>query len=338
MKAKLRTAILFAAKVAVAAVLIGWLVRSKSLDFGALRVLVQSPSLFCANMAAWFACSVVLSVHRWRLLLRLANVRLGVWRATQLQLTALFFNVVVPGNVGGDVLKALYVARDSPAEDKPAVLLVVLIERLLGLAGLVATAALVTAIRLPLLWGNAQTRAMVPTVGVLVLLFFVGPLGAVAILRRWGDRVLRFVGTQSKVAKLTSQLLAAAKLASHRPGLLLSGLAMSMALHAIAIGYFTLLTAALGGRSADYGLVATVFPIGLLTMVLPVSPAGMGVGHMVFEQLYALVGLTGGATIFNVFLIGQITPAVIGVVPYLMLRSRGGAALDQDAATGVAGG
>ncbi len=331
MRSRARNLAIFALKVAVAALLIGWLLRSKSLDVGALRLLVQSPTLFAANLGAWFLGAVVLSTHRWRILLRLANVRLPVWRATQFQAMALFFNVVVPGNVGGDVLKALYVSRDAPSKDKPAILLVVLIERLLGLAGLIATAAVVTLVRLPFLLGNSQTRAMVPTVGVLVLLFLLGPLVAIAVLRRWGDRIAGIVGSGSKIARLIAQLLEAANLAAHRPGLLVAGLLMSMAMHAISIAYFTLLTSMLTTTPADYGLVATVFPIGLLSIVLPVSPAGMGVGHVVFEQLYQLVGLTGGATIFNVFLIGQITPAVLGAIPYLILRSRSGVTAAQAA-------
>jgi hypothetical protein len=43
-------------------------------------------------------------------------------------------------------------------------------------------------------------------------------------------------------------------------------------------------------------------------------------GGNVFDALYSVVGLTGGATVFNVFLIGQIVPCVVGVIPYLMLR------------------
>ena len=35
--------------------------------------------------------------------------------------------------------------------------------------------------------------------------------------------------------------------------------------------------------------------------------------------LFGAIGLKGGATIFNVYLIGQIVPALSGVVPYLPL-------------------
>ncbi|HNB96487.1 MAG TPA: hypothetical protein PLX07_16030, partial [Microthrixaceae bacterium] len=65
-------------------------------------------------------------------------------------------------------------------------------------------------------------------------------------------------------------------------------------------------------------------PLGLLTIVLPISPAGFGVGHLAFDKLFAMVGLDGGATIFNVFLIGQIAGGVTGFLPYLTLKREGG--------------
>jgi uncharacterized protein (TIRG00374 family) len=324
MSPKARQLLWLLAKVAVAAVLIAWLLRSRSLDFGALRALVTSPVVLAANLGAWLVCSVVLSTARWRLLLRLAGVKLPWWRGTQLQMMALFFNVVVPGNVGGDVLKSLYVARDAPSERRPAILLVVLIERLLGVAGLVAMGAAVTALRWPLLWGSAQTRPLVLLVGALAACFLAGPLVAVALLRRLGEPIARRLGTGSKLAKLSRQLLEAADLAARRPAILVIGFILSMAMHATAMAYFTLLTRVLGSGPADYATIATVFPLGLLTIVLPISPAGVGVGHLAFDRLYALVGLSGGATIFNVFLVGQIAPCVVGALPYVMLRSRSG--------------
>ena len=43
-------------------------------------------------------------------------------------------------------------------------------------------------------------------------------------------------------------------------------------------------------------------------------------GHVAFDRLFALVGLTGGANVFNVFLISQGAPALLGVIPYLAMR------------------
>ena len=63
-----------------------------------------------------------------------------------------------------------------------------------------------------------------------------------------------------------------------------------------------------------------VVTLGMLSVVLPISYAGFGVGHVAFDQLFALCGMTGGATVLNNYLIGQTVPCLVGVVPYLALR------------------
>ena len=103
----------------------------------------------------------------------------------------------------------------------------------------------------------------------------------------------------------------------------LKALGLSMFFHATAMFLFTALTEAVTGQDTSFAAIATVFPIGLLTIVLPISPAGLGVGHVAFDQLYAAIGLTGGATVFNIFILGQMAPCLLGVFPYLALRRSG---------------
>ena len=101
MSSKARGRVVFALKAAVAALLLGWLMRSGALDFGALGVLFDEPALLAVDLGI-FALGVLVGALRWRVLLELAGVRLPLGRAIPLQLTALFFNVVIPGNVGGE--------------------------------------------------------------------------------------------------------------------------------------------------------------------------------------------------------------------------------------------
>lgn len=314
-------ALVLALKVLVAATLITVLVRSGALDFGALGTVIRTPHLLAADLAAWFVCSVVIAVLRWRLLLGLAGARVPLGRTAMLQLTALFFNVVIPGNVGGDVVKALYVARDQPPERRPTILLVVFVERFVGLSGLVAMASLVVLVKLGSLWSAEAFRPMVLTVGALAGAFLVGPALLVLAVRRAGDRIQKAISGTSRLARLLGQLVASARLLAGSPRVLLATLALSMALHGIGMSLFTLFTRELTNQDVTYDQIATVYPMGLLSIVLPIAPAGFGVGHAAFGSLFAAIGLRDGATVFNVFLLGQIAPCLVGAIPYLLLRS-----------------
>jgi len=70
----------------------------------------------------------------------------------------------------------------------------------------------------------------------------------------------------------------------------------------------------------------------MFTLLVPISYAGFGVGHIAFERLFSILGMSGGATVFNVYLIGQTAPCLLGVFPYLTLRRNGGLPSDLDPA------
>ena len=61
-----------------------------------------------------------------------------------------------------------------------------------------------------------------------------------------------------------------------------------------------------------------IMPIGLITIALPVAPGGIGIGHAAFESLYQLVGLSGGADVFNLYIIVQLAVYMLGGIPYLL--------------------
>jgi hypothetical protein len=314
-----RSLVVFAIKVVVAAALIGWLVRSGALDFGALRILFRKPLLLALDLAV-FSGGIVIATLRWRALLSIADVEVPLKRLFLLQLTAQFFNIVIPGNVGGDVVKALYVARDADKSKRTSILLIVFVERVIGLAGLVVMATLITALRGRVLWGDPLLRPLATTVALLGAGLVLGAVAFMVLMRVAGERMESWTSGTTAIAKLLNQLVAAFRLFSHGPSKLVVALVLSMAGHAFAMALFTALTHAISGQDVAYSAVATVFPLGLLTLVLPVSPAGLGVGHVAFDRLFSAIGLRGGATIYNVYLLGQIVPCFVGVVPYLSLR------------------
>ena len=318
-QSRARNLLILAVKVTVAVLLIGWLVRSGALDFSKLLVLVRRPSLLALNMATW-CVGLLVGAVRWRMLLRLAGVSVPFSRVAQLQLTGQFFNVVVPGNVGGDVVKALYVARDAEASKRTTILLVGFVDRLVGLAGLITMATIVTVARAPVLWSDPLVRPLATTVCVLGAGMWIGVTGFVLFMRWGGERVEAWTTGPSRVSKILSQLVGAIRLLTSSPKVLVLTLGLSGIAHACSMALFTVLTPALTGQDVPYASVATIFPLGILTLMLPISPVGLGVGHVAFDRLFATIGLTGGANVFNVWLLGQIAMSLFGVFPYLPLR------------------
>jgi len=317
-----RQRLFFVVKIVVTVGLVGWLVSKGALKMSVLSVFLEEKSLLAADMAVFVVASVVLSSLRWRALLGLAGVKVSVGRAIHLQFVSLFFNVVIPGNVGGDVIKALYVAREEPPEKRASLLLVAFVERIVGLAGLVSVALVVLVFRGPVLWENPAFRPLVSSVLLLGAGFVVGPIVFVLAMRTFGARLEAMASGPSKVAGFLKKVVASFRLVSAKPSELMKALVLSMAAHSTNLVLFAMMTRIVTAQEAPFGAIATVYPIGLLSLMLPVSTAGAGVGHVVFERLFTVMGLTRGADVFNVFFFGQIAPCVLGFVPYLMLRAK----------------
>lgn len=287
----------------------------------ALSILIERPWLLAMDLGL-FAMGAVVATTRFRVLLGIARVEVPWFTLFRLQMTAFFFNVVIPGNVGGDVVKALMVARDAPKEKRTTILLVAFVERLLGLAALVIIGGAITVLH-PALWSDPLLRPLATAVTAIGAATIFGGALALVIVRRAGARLDRYTSGPSKLSRLLNQLVASMRLLSKGPRQLATALGLSMAAHALGMAFFTALTRALLERDVPYAAVATVFPLGVLTLVLPISPSGLGVGHVAFKRLFEAIGLAGGATVFNVYLLGQITPCLFGVFWFLSLRRAG---------------
>jgi uncharacterized protein (TIRG00374 family) len=320
-KRTLKSTLFFLAKVALAGGLVAWLVLSGQLDFKALLVFYDVPFLLAFDLGLFFlGCCI--GTFRFQTLLKIADVRVSFGKMFMLQMTAFFFNVVIPGNIGGDVVKALYVARDAGPEKRTTILLLAFVERILGLSSLILVGGVVCAVQ-PSVWSHPLLRPMATVVAGLAAVMIAGGVVALVLVRTLGSRLDLYTSGPSKLSKLLNQLVASLRIVSQGPRHMVVALLVSTLFHFGAIGLFTALTNEILHTGTTYSAVATVFPLGLLSLMLPISPAGLGVGHVAFQKLFEAIGIAGGATVFNVFVLGQNSPAIIGVIPFLMLKKRG---------------
>lgn len=99
--------------------------------------------LLIAAFAVYLVNMVVISM-RWWLLLRVVDIRISPWEAVRLSFLGVYFSTVVPGTVSGDLVKAYYAAKHTPA--KAAALVSVFMDRAMGLTELTLMALGVLAV------------------------------------------------------------------------------------------------------------------------------------------------------------------------------------------------
>jgi uncharacterized membrane protein YbhN (UPF0104 family) len=129
LRGKLRTA----AKLAVSAGLLGWVVHKAGLRNIADTLAHADLRWLVAAVALGFAATCV-QATQWHALLEAHGMRRTWWRCLRLVFVGNTFNSILPSSIGGDVARAMMVA-DTPAERVPAASTVVL-QRLCNFPGM----------------------------------------------------------------------------------------------------------------------------------------------------------------------------------------------------------
>lgn len=314
--------LLLLAKISVAAGLIAWLVYTDKLEFASLRIFLERPDVLSYQITTYIVCCLLLGVARWNLLMRALDLDVSYWRALQLQMIGFFFNTAVPGAVGGDIVKAVYVMREQKQQRKAPALLTVLLDRIVGVASLFVIASAAALINFEFI---ASRPAIWPLAFFAVGGCFALILGTLAVFYPFADGKDPFIKILQRnwvgFGAIRSAY-EAMRVYRTRPWTLVACLGLSILIQGINTLYTLYVSTTLTGVAADPLTFALIYPLAILTTALPLAPGGMGVGHVAFDSLYRLVGWSGGANVFNVVVLASLALNLLGVIPYILFRAQ----------------
>ncbi|MDP6539304.1 MAG: lysylphosphatidylglycerol synthase transmembrane domain-containing protein [Planctomycetota bacterium] len=249
------------------------------------------PRVFMTGRPAPLAAALLLlaagfgaGVTRWWRILLLARCPCSWSGALRLTGLGMFFNLIMPGLTGGDLVKAVLVVREHP-ERRADALATVVLDRLVGLWALVALATLSV-----WLGGAGFAPLRLPVLAALGA----ATAGVSVILSRRLRRGLRLDALVERVpgrARL-QRLEEGARVFAGRPGALAVAVGLSGANH-LAIGGAVL--AIVRAFGADLGIVQAVgiSSIANAGSAIPISPSGWGVGEALYRSLFELIGAEG---------------------------------------------
>jgi uncharacterized protein (TIRG00374 family) len=244
---------------------------------------VQSRLGLVALAALATLVSYFVMAYRWQLLLNLQEIRIGLWEIVRLTFLGLFFNVVVPGTVGGDLVKAYYAARHSPR--KGSVLISVVIDRVLGLLTLTLLAG---AMLCTLVWFMPRTPEI--TQAIVAVLVIAAAVGA-GLLLLFSTRFRSLLHVQKLYCRMPlahriASMGQVVRLYRSRPGGLMAAAATALVSHGLWIGGLGLLGYCLnlGASWYEYYLyLPLVYTIG----AVPLTPGGVGLIEKLFVVFFA---------------------------------------------------
>ena len=259
--------------------IVAWMAYSGKLNLAQVgKDLLAWPAMLAILALGYL--QIGLTAWRWAILLSAQEITLPFGRVWGLTMIGMTFNVVIPGAVGGDLVKGYYIARAASGRGSHAATTIVM-DRVVGLIGLLLLGAVMVLLNLQDTLRTPATRSLgAVTVGgvaggIVVLyaaVFAGGGLGKLQFLPRAVRHIFEALHEYRR-----------------RADIIPIALAMSVANQALTCAMYYLALRATGIAHMPLDQFFLVVPLGMVTNAIPISPAGVGVGQAAFFALFHIV-------------------------------------------------
>ncbi|MEO0481693.1 MAG: lysylphosphatidylglycerol synthase transmembrane domain-containing protein [Planctomycetota bacterium] len=257
--------------------------KDRAVTPGLATYLQQLDWFYFAGGALCYLVTLIVASSRWCWLLRANGLKVGLLEAIRLTWIGVFFNNIVPGQTGGDLVKAIYIVRRCP-EGRVEAGMSVVVDRILGLGSLALLGAIVVLFQLE--------RFAEIAVGMWIVLAGVSVIGSFAFSRK----IRRGLKLDQRLRKLPPKLsgplmkvdAAIYSYHEHRNGVLV-WLVLGSLNHVATISSFWLMGEALGVGLDPIDYFA-IMPVVLMGSAVPILPAGWGVGELLTGEMFARFG------------------------------------------------
>ena len=298
-----------------------YLVQSGRLNFEKLMLFKDAPEILAMMIGVLVLVVVPMATFRWWLLLRAIGVQVKPKQIFILTWIGNFFNTTLPGAVTGDVVKGYYVIKAQQEEGRTRAFMTLLIDRFVGLFGLIVMAFLALVLNLELILSQERLHSLAWMITVLFGGTVVFYTIALFSFKEGRDPFIRLF-QRLPATKISLKVYSAFKSYQHQKTTLLLTLLLAIGIHTIIALLFFQVAQLMGIEEMDLATQFFLMPIGLITVAIPLAPGGIGIGHAAFESLYQLAGFSGGADIFNLFIIVQLGVFLLGGIPYFLYSSK----------------
>jgi uncharacterized membrane protein YbhN (UPF0104 family) len=274
-----------------------------------------------------YLLALLLTFSRWFLLVRALGLPFRLRDAMRLGAIGHIFNLVIPGAVGGDVIKGAFLCREQARRTQALASMV--IDRAVGLLGLF----LLAGISGFTVWDDAtiDVRRLITVIWAAVICGFAGltVLFTPALYRP----ILGLVARRGKLAVLLDELVTMASAYRSRLGTVLAALGLAVVTHSLfVLVFYTASRAIFPGNVPTLSQHFLMVPLALFTTAIPLPFGALGVSEHISQELFRLAGHPGGAVAMMAFRV-VIYASVLFCLPVYLANHRQVRELEASAAT-----
>lgn len=319
-RAAIKKWLFLAAKFSIAAFLLWVLISHSQLNLSLFKSSFDKPFLTLAVIAMFYVM-IVIGAWRWYLLNKAQHIDLPWQQTIAPTYFGVAFNNVLPGNVGGDFLRIVYLAKRFPAQ-KSSVVLSVMTDRVTGLFGIIISVCIGA------LW-EIKTFEHDPTLHAILIscvIISICGLGALFVslllpptlgAERWLRERYQHKGWFAPVLSF----LEAMHRYRHSKLVILKCLFLSVGIQVFMVITTLMISSMMNLPIVSPADLAIALAVAQIANLVPLTPGGLGIGEMAFAKILMLLnpGITAAyATIFLGFRFFGIISYLPGVVIYIM--------------------
>lgn len=281
------------------------------------------------NKFAWALCfsfllgTVLLTTLRWKLLLETkSSIKFNYFSILKLSWIGLMFNTALPGAVSGDIIKLVYAKNIDKSLDKTFLVTSVVLDRAFGLFGLITLLGFFSVFNYFEISSKSNELANMIHFNFFLVLGMIGFILVLFVPVKFQQPIINFASKIPVIKNHAVKTLHQFWLIGDRKLMVLGIIILSVACHVFNVLAFWSLAKPFFTTDIPTSYAFTFVPIGMVSIAIPISPAGLGIGHAVFDKLFHFFGQAGGASLFNFQFIANVVINLFGIIPYLFYSDK----------------
>ncbi len=271
-------------KFIIATGLIVWMVNNGMLDLSSLSIL-SNPIYLILSVFLVFS-AIAINNLRWSLLLKMQGFGYSATQTLPLTLIGVFFNFAIPGGVGGDVVKGYYLLKDN-SNKKTLATTTLLFDRLMGMYGVVLISSTIMLVNHRIVFSRPTLQILgISILGLFLLIttFFILSFSKTVKNYHFLSILINKIPGGSIIQKLYESMHSYRR----NPHVLFQTLILSLISQLTMITFVWFFAKITQAPELSFSAYMFIVPVGLISMVLPVTPAGIGIGQAALYYLYRL--------------------------------------------------
>lgn len=302
-KAGKRRSITLGIKLVVTLLILWFLAHHSQLNFELFTSVFSKP-WYALAIIGILSVSVISNSLRWHRLNSVQGINLPFSRSVIATYISIAFNNVLPGSVGGDVVRCYYVMKHFP-EQKSGAILSTFLDRVSGLLGIIVITSVIALYRFDIFIANRSLFYIISfCFGITLTAIMLFCLSLLLPRRISISHILKQKFGHHRLFQPIASLLEAVSIYRNAKLVILESLMFSIITQLILLAVISLIINMMGLPDIPAYTDMMALAIGQIANLIPLTPGGIGMGEAAFSNVILIFNpdvIGAYATVFFAF-------------------------------------